>query len=321
MEVSGELERRHEPRPVGWMAGILLAAGAAVLYSITNALMRQLATGVDPWFPPAIRALVTLVFFLPVLAWSGAKGVRIFPGWKPLLALTAVSVCSQLAGNVLLQYSIGVLGVALAIPLCTGSMVVGSAVLGRVFLGEQLHSRMVTALGVLLLSIYLFQNQSQLAAENMARDQLELLRGWSALAGVVAATVPGIAFAMLSVTIRSMLSSDTSRVSPIVIVSLTGVFAIGPVAAWRLGMDGMIAIDEASWWLMLGAGMGNALAFVCLTGSLKLLPVAWVNAVNVAQVAMAALVGVMFFGEPSSYWLWAGLGVMLAGFGLLFRRA
>jgi DME family drug/metabolite transporter len=59
---------------------------------------------------------------------------------------------------------------------------------------------------------------------------------------------------------------------------------------------------------------------LCLTTSLKLLPVAWVNAINVSQVALAALMGILFFAEPSSLWLWIGLGVMIVGFVILTMR-
>jgi drug/metabolite transporter (DMT)-like permease len=230
-----------------------------------------------------------------------------------------VSLVSQLAGNVLLQYSMGILGVALTIPLCTGAMVIASALLGRAFLGEPLDRHLMTALAILTVSIFLFQNQSEAAVENLSAVRLDVLQGWSTLGGVLGAIVPGIAFAGLSVTIRAVLSTETSRLMPIVTVSLVGVLVICPVALLRQG-ERIGEVGILKWEMMVLAGLGNALAFLCLASSLKLLPVAWVNAVNVLQVALATGIGIFLFGEPSSYWLWTGLAMMSGGFFLLIRR-
>jgi drug/metabolite transporter (DMT)-like permease len=69
--------------------------------------------------------------------------------------------------------------------------------------------------------------------------------------------------------------------------------------------------------MMLGAGLCNAIAFYCLSWSLKLLPVIYVNAINVSQVAMAGAIGVLLFFEPLSVWLSTGLVIMIIGFGML----
>jgi len=282
--------------------------------------MRRLATDVDPWLPSAMRATVTMLFYLPFFSWAVGSGKKFFPGWKQVTCLIGVSVGSQLLGNVAMQYSMGVVGVAITVPVCTGAMVIAATILARVFLKEAITGWMALAIFVLLVSIALFGTGSEAARRSMELSQLHLLRSWSALAGVVAAILSGIVFAALSVSIRSVLNRDIFRLMPIMAVTVTGVVVIWPGVFYRIGIDGLAEVAPWQWQLMVLAGLGNAAAFLCLATALKLLPVAWVNAINVSQVALAALLGVLLFSEPSSIWLWVGLLVMTAGFVLLGFR-
>jgi drug/metabolite transporter (DMT)-like permease len=80
----------------------------------------------------------------------------------------------------------------------------------------------------------------------------------------------------------------------------------------------MAATKPSEWQLMLLAGVGNALSFVALTISLRLTSVVYVNSLNATQAAMAALAGLLFFGEVLSPWLLVGL--VLTVVGLLYMR-
>ncbi len=64
---------------------------------------------------------------------------------------------------------------------------------------------------------------------------------------------------------------------------------------------------------MLGAGLCNTLAFLSLTKSLQLTSVVYVNALNATQATLAAVAGVLIFGEALSPWLAVGVGLTIAG--------
>lgn len=298
--------------------GVAASIGAAVFYALTNALMRQVATNVDPWLPQAMRASVTLLFFLPFFLMAGVSGRRLFPDRWGFGCLVAVSVLSQLAGNVTLQYAMGVLGVALTIPVCTGAMVILGAVLGRYLLGERLDLRLWIGLAVLVTSVFLFQVGSEPARAVMIVEQKAGIAVWSAGAAILASIIAGGAFAALSVTIRSVTKGSSHPLAPIMIVSAVGVTLLWPGVLWRETEPGLAGVHAWQWQVMFAAGMGNALAFLCLTTALRNLPVNQVNAINVSQVALSALAGVWFFSEPSSIWLGLGLLVMGIGFGCLY---
>ena len=65
--------------------------------------------------------------------------------------------------------------------------------------------------------------------------------------------------------------------------------------------------------LMFAAGICNLIAFFALVRGLRLTTVLHVNMINAGQVAMAAVVGVLFFGETCNRWLMLGVGLMIAG--------
>jgi multidrug transporter EmrE-like cation transporter len=70
--------------------------------------------------------------------------------------------------------------------------------------------------------------------------------------------------------------------------------------------------------MMLAAGVLNALAFVALTRALQLMPLVYVHALNATQATMAAVAGVLIFGEAQSSFLVSGLVLTIAG--LLFMH-
>jgi drug/metabolite transporter (DMT)-like permease len=69
---------------------------------------------------------------------------------------------------------------------------------------------------------------------------------------------------------------------------------------------------------MLLAGLCNAAAFLTLTLALQLAGLVYVNALNASQTAMAAVAGVVVFGEAVTPWL--VLGVLLTAGGFLLMR-
>ena len=71
-----------------------------------------------------------------------------------MLVLTVLAgLCGQLAGNVCFQWSLGVVGIALAVPITLGSMILTGAISGTVVLGDQVTLEMIYASIVLILAI------------------------------------------------------------------------------------------------------------------------------------------------------------------------
>ena len=71
--------------------------------------------------------------------------------------------------------------------------------------------------------------------------------------------------------------------------------------------------------MMLLASICNAVVFLSLTKALQLTSLVYVNALGATQATMAALAGVLFFGEASSTALLAGVALTIVGLLLMSR--
>ena len=102
-------------------------------------------------------------------------------------------------------------------------------------------------------------------------------------------------------------------------VGWSGLVSLSLVAWLRIGVEGMLETPLLSFQWMLWAGLWNSVAFIALTRSLRIVPLFYVNALNVSQVALAAIAGIFLFSEPSSISLIAG--VVLTGIGLFTMKS
>ena len=67
-----------------------------------------------------------------------------------MTALVIASLICQLFGNVVFQWSLGIVGMALAVPLTLGTMIVAGAIMGRMVLNEPVTMRMAISTVVLI---------------------------------------------------------------------------------------------------------------------------------------------------------------------------
>jgi len=225
---------------------------------------------------------------------------------------------AQLFGNVLFQWSLSIIGIALAVPLVLGSMILSGALLGKTFLGERVTSRSFVSMGLLIIAIGVLWLGASSAYESVQGDEATGQSAWAMFAAVIAATICGLAYSQLGVVLRSCVTQDTALSSALVIVSIAGIIPLTIMAFYSIGWEGIVNTPGDDLRTMLFAGFFNAVAFMALTKALQLTPVLYVNTINASQATMGALVGVFIFHEAASPWL--VLGVLLTIAGLLFTE-
>ena len=306
--------------------GTLCGLASSILYTAANGFLRAL-TDCDPVWVSAVKTLPTALLMAPWMLHMHYRGQRAIPP-LPVLAVIAVGgLVGQVCGNIPFQWALGIIGVALTVPLNLGGMIVFGTILGRVFLREEVTLRSVLAMLVLLIAVFVLF----LGAEN-AHDAV---RGTAEAAGnaksqphflelalgVGAACLCGLAYAVLNTVNRYYVTRGHSLPATLFTVSIVGMLSLGSISLWRIGLDGMLATTPHNLWLMLLAGVCNAAAFVTLTKSLQLTSLVFVNALNATQATTAALMGVFFFQEPPSPWLLTGVGLTIAGLLLMRKRS
>jgi drug/metabolite transporter (DMT)-like permease len=298
--------------------GTLCGLFSAVGYTAANACLRAVSD-CDPIWVSAMKALPTLVMVGPWIAVQAWRGRKILPGWRVLGLLAAGALIGQLIGNVVFQWSLGVVGLALAVPLTLGTIILGGALMGRTLLHEPLTVRMLASVVTLIAAITVLSLGAGDAHRSVAGPMLQGTAVWWLVAlGVAGAMLSGMAYSILGVVIRYGVKGQASLSITLFTVSLAGVVSLGVWSHWRIGWQGMWNTSPDDFGMMLLAGIFNALAFLALTKALQLANLVFVNALNATQATMAAIAGVLIFHEAPSPEL--AFGVLLTIVGLLLMK-
>lgn len=293
---------------------------SALAYTASNICMRRLSVllaGYD-WamWTTCNRELVSVVVVGLWLLWAALRGGLPRVPLKGLGMLILVGLAVQLAANLSLQWSFGVVGLAVAIPAVFALMIIASAVLGRVLLSERVSRRTGWAIGLLLCALALLGVATYVAGGSgrLAAGSL-----WRLALGIAAPCLAGTIYALLTITIRHTVTRQMPVSMVVFVTTAMGVVSLGPLSVWRLGLPELQATTLMAWVWMLSAGTFNLLGFLAITKGLQLTTVVHANMLNATQVAMGALAGLVGFGEPVTVWLVLGVGLTVVGVALIDR--
>lgn len=297
------------------VVGTLLAYGSAVGYTAANICLRAL-THCDPSWVSAVKAFLTFALVGPWLLLRALRSQTLAPSLKALGLLMLAGLVGQLGGNVLFQWSLGVVGIALCVPLTLGAMIITGALLGQRFLGEYVSRRMILAMAVLIVSILILGCGAAEANRSISGADVELVP-WSRLlyvaAGVAAACASGASYGLLGLAIRHAANGGMPVSTILASVTSVGVVALGALSYWKIGLDAMLNTPAQDLSIMLLAGVCNAIAFWSLTRALQLVSLVYTNALNASQAAMAAVAGIAFFHEAPTLAMAVGIALTIVG--------
>lgn len=286
---------------------------SAIGYTATNICLRALADHASQVQVICVKEFVTVAVVGPWMLYRGCRGLPTWPKLPSLVPLALVGLATQLVANLGLLWAMSVVGLAVSIPAALGIALAGSAVLGRVLLGERVSPRSGMAVGLLIASIVLLQMGAEQVGRLTAADPVKV-----ALA-VGAACLAGLTFAALSVTIRHSVTGQVPPYTVVFIVTGMGVISLGPLSLWQLGIEGWGETPPGDLLIMLLAGGLNLIAFLAITKGLQLTTVVHANVLNASQVAMAAVAGLLLFAEQPSAQLVLGICLTIVGMMLIDR--
>lgn len=298
------------------LAGTLCAVVAAVGYTAANCCLRA-AADLDPIWVSCVKAFPTVIFSGAIVTWGAWRGHQILPSGGVILGLIAAGLFGQLGGNVVFQWSLGVIGIGLTVPLCLGMIILASAVLARMTLGEAVTPQSCFSMVLLIVAIWVLSLGAGDAYRSIARQTPD---PWIQAAGVAAACFSGFAYAVLGVVLRYAVMQRASVGATTFIVAVVGLVALGSIVGWQPGWDVAWGTPAYGWLVMAAAGIFNLVAFWALTKALQLTTLVYVNAVNASQVAMAAIAGVILFHESLTAALFWGVALTVAGLLLMPRN-
>ena len=302
-------------------SGAAFCLVSALAYTAVNICMRQLtALRCDPMWAVFNRELVTTLVVWPWLIYRALRGRPTLPGGRTMVRLLLVGLLIQVIGNVCNQWALGVVGLAVTVPVVFGVAIASGALLGRAWLAEKVSLRSAAAITVLLASLVLLgigaeAVEPSIGADARASDSLWLLLG------VGAAGLAGATFSPLNIVIRHSVTRTTVPSAVAFLIPLTGAVSLGPLSIWRLGTEPWWNTPWQQFGLMSAAGVFNLIAFLALIHGLQRTTIVHANMISASQVAMAALAGMLLFCEPPNPWLLAGIGLTMAGILAIDRPA
>jgi drug/metabolite transporter (DMT)-like permease len=290
---------------------------AVLGYSAANICMRKLSDegAISSW---AIcnKELITVLVVGPWLAWRIWRRQSRFPTGRPLLILLGAGLATELIGNVGMQWGYGVVGLAVMIPAVTGFVLIATAILGAVLLGERVSARNAAVLALLIVAVIIMGFGISQATPDSAGAMTEKppLVPWQIAAAVAVAGLCGTVYALLAIALRYTVGRTTTLSAAVVIITGTGVVTLAPMSLWQAGAHALMATPREQYALMYVAGVCNVVAFMSLVRGLQLTTALHINMLNNAgQVSLAAVAGVLWFHEACNVWLVLGIALMVAG--------
>jgi len=298
------------------LAGTVCCLVSALGYTGTHLCGRQLSDlQADPMWVICIKESVTVIVVGPWLLYRAFRRRRVLPPRRVLAALVLVGLAVQLAGNVPSQWAYGVVGLAITVPAIFAVMLIASAVMGLVFLGERVSRQSAAAIGLLVASIMLLSLGAGEAGKALAKSA----DPWLVPLGVAAACLAGAMYATLTVVIRNAVTGRVPAATIVFITTGMGVLSLGILCIGRLGIEQLLDTPPDKFAWMLASGTLNLVAFLAIAKGLQLTTVVRANVLSASQVAMAAVAGMAFFGESRSPWLIAGIVLTVVGVVLIDR--
>ena len=311
--------------------GTLYGLGSSAGYTFANIYLRSVVDCHPTWVS-CVKAIPTLMLVVPWLIIRFCRGSRQFPVGRAISLLALAGLFGHFCGNVVFQWSLGIIGLILAVPLTLGTMIVTGSFLGHRFLNESITRSTIVSIALLILSLPLLslgagkQNLSQ--TENVPQESgqidatnpqsMKQMSTWVLVGGLAAACLAGFAYSILGAAIRYGLSKQLSLPMTLGVVSFVGLTSLTLLSLVNPGLETMLQTESRDLRYMLYAGLWNAVAFLALVKALNQTTLIHVNALSATQVAMTVVAGLILFDETLTWMSGAGVGLTILG--LLWMR-
>ncbi len=307
--------RSLELRPaVGLVAGSMFGLIAAAFYTTSNIALRQ-SVDVDPFLVTTVKAYPMVMMLGPFVLWMRIYNQTILTSAKMVPRFVFASFLAHFVGNSCFQFALGIIGLAAAVPITLGVLIVGGAIFGRIILMEPVKPRTLVSMVLIIVAVIILSMPGAAAPPTTPASVQS-----PAWIGALWAIGAGLAYSLFGVITRQTLHGGLSAPATMLVSGLVGVATLTPFTLIRLGLGPIGEVSADQWGVMFAAGFFNFTAFVALTISLKALPVVAVNLLNASQVAMAAIAAVLLFSETITPSLVTGILLTFIGLLVLANR-
>lgn len=317
-------ESQHDSGLSPGVRGTLFGLISALAYTAANIALREAAIDNNAdwaiWIS-ALKSIPATIVGWVIVTYRGSQGLPSLPPRRLVIPLILTGLVMQFGGNVMFQWSLSLGGLAFTVPLCFATLLTTGAILGRIFLDEAITFRMFISMLVLTAAIVLLSLGAHQAEESVYEHMEHHTNSMSTVAlTIFVACFAGCAYGVGGAVIRGSVREKLSISATLVLISTTGLVCLTAVAIYRLGFSILWETTPWQYFVMLIAGIMNAIAFFAIGASMKYLTVTRVNLLNASQTAMAAFAGVICFGEELTVWLLSGTALTIGGLFLMEKK-
>lgn len=267
----------------------------------------------SPAWVICVKETVTVAVVGPWLVYQTLRGQLTWPNWGTLLALVVVALGVQVIGNQGLMWAFRMIGISISIPAMMGMNLLSSAT--RLVCPSR--TGQPTDHGghrTLDPGRRLVEDRSR---AGLRVDHHRFAHGRPGGEHLRAAA--GFIFASMAVAIRKTVTRTTPMAVILVLFTFVGTLSLAPLSVCQMGVSGILATPASALGLMLLAGVLNLIGFFSITKGLQFATVVQANVISASQVAMAAVIGMLFFQETPSSSITVGVCLTIAGMVMIER--
>jgi drug/metabolite transporter (DMT)-like permease len=283
----------HADRP---LLGIVLMLGFCLMIPFSDALAKMLGAVFPLLQLILVRFIAQAGLLLPLAIWRGAV---IFPSVR-VVRLAALRSMLQICGIAMMFSALRVLPLADAVAIAFVMPFI-MLILGHHVMGEEVGPRRMIACSVGFAGTLMVVQPSFAAV------------GWPALLPLGVAVI----FALFMLVTRQI----AKDIDPIALQGLGGIIGLPilvpllllPQIGANPPLTGWIAPpDLGALWLLVALGITGSLGHLLMSWSLRFAPAATLAPMQYLEIPMAALVGLVLFGEFPDGLALMGIAVTIA---------
>lgn len=346
----------HTQTPESW-SGTILICFSTTFYGISSVVQRLVSemqiVGTQEKMPIDwilfYKELVGASVLVPWLLFRLFQGRHRHVSKRLLFFLVIAAIICQLIGARLHLYGIATIGLVIAIPLVQSSTLIGTALLGQVFLGDALSKSRMVSIFILIASLCFLTFGKLMLPETSDNAVGTNLPYKYVMLVALGAIVAGIAYSFYVIMIRWIgrqhyrsqdgiwasfqysqwvghdfptSTAKSKRYAPLsttlmmFIVLGTGavIFGICLFLNGRCRFDAFYAgIPQSAWNVIAISGLANVIGFFFQIQGLRMTTAIQASLIAVSQIVALSLIGIFFFGEQTNTIVWVGLGLTAYG--------
>jgi drug/metabolite transporter (DMT)-like permease len=283
---------------------LLLLSGIALAYTAVNLLLKGVAGQAPPTLISALR-------LLPLFLYSSAA-VSIHPGLgstmgrvkqpgsaRAVAALALASLSSYMVGNTIFQIAISRSSVGISVPSSQGGVILTGMLLGLFVFKERVSWQRLFGAAAVISGIALLSSRAPQPGEEIGL-------------GVLLAGAAGACWVLSTVALRYAYRNGFGSTEALWFNSGAGLVGLVSITLLWFGTAAW-DVSAGIYGQTLLVGCFNAVALTCSAMALRHVQISLVNLFSAASVALSAAGGVIFYGEPWTVGIAAGLSLALFG--------